>query len=91
VVSMARDGEWDPAFGGGLDVNRPRSPHLAYNHMNRRADFEDMEVLHTFAHEPNTATLFVKTHNSWHSVRPMRGLGSPALRKTLTINILRAK
>jgi hypothetical protein len=29
----------------------------------------------------------VKTFNSWHSVRPMTGIGSDALRRTLTINI----
>jgi hypothetical protein len=31
--------------------------------------------------------IFVKTFNSWHSVRPMQGNGSGAMRKTLTINI----
>jgi hypothetical protein len=46
-----------------------------------------MEVLETFPFEPNQAVVFVKTFNSWHSVRPMTGRGSPAMRKTLTINI----
>jgi hypothetical protein len=31
--------------------------------------------------------VFVKTFNSWHSVRPMTGSGSALMRKTLTINI----
>jgi hypothetical protein len=31
--------------------------------------------------------VFVKTYNSWHSVRPMTGKGVEALRKTLTIVI----
>jgi hypothetical protein len=31
--------------------------------------------------------MFVKTFNSWHSVRPMTGAGSEAMRRTLTINI----
>jgi hypothetical protein len=87
VVSMLDDSEWDPSWGGGLDVNRPRSARLAYNQANRLAAFEDVEILHTYEFTPNQAVIFVKTFNSWHSVRPMRGQGSPALRKTLTIVI----
>ncbi len=87
VVSMVRPGEWDPAWGGGTDVNTTASDALAFNHMNRIADFSDMTVVHTYAFEPNQAVIFVKTFNSWHSVRPMTGTGSPAMRRTLTINI----
>jgi hypothetical protein len=87
VVSMVGEGEWDPAFGGGTDVNRPRDPALAYNEVNRQAQFEDMEVIDTFAFTPNQAVIFVKTFNSWHSVRPMTGNGSSDMRKTLTVNI----
>ena len=87
VVSMVGDDEWDPAFGGGTDVNRPKDVRLAYNELNRQAGFEDMEVLDTFEFTPNQGVIFVKTFNSWHSVRPMRDNGSGAMRKTLTINI----
>jgi hypothetical protein len=87
IVSMARDGEWSPAFGGGTDVNRPRDVRLAFNRMNAQADFDAMEVLDTFEFTPNQVVVFVKTFNSWHSVRPMTGTGSPLMRKTLTINI----
>ena len=48
---------------------------------------EDMDVLHTFEFVPNQSLIFVKTFNSWHSVTPMSGAGSDAMRKTLTINI----
>ena len=37
--------------------------------------------------ETNQAVMFVRTFNSWHSVRPMLGTGSPAMRRSLTINI----
>jgi hypothetical protein len=87
VVSMLGEGEWDPRFGGGTDVNRPKDPRLYYNELNRQAGFDAMEVLETFPFEPNQAVIFVKTFNSWHSVRPMRGQGSAAMRRTLTINI----
>jgi hypothetical protein len=87
VVSMVRAGEWNPAFGGGTDVNRPKSERHAYNQGNLGASFEDMDVVETFAFVPNQAVIFVKTYNSWHSVRPMTGVGSKDVRRTLTINI----
>lgn len=87
IVSMAGDGEWNPAFGGGTDVNRPKDVRLAFNQINAQAGFDEMEVLDTFEFTPNQIVLFVKTFNSWHSVRPMTGTGSPLMRKTLTINI----
>jgi hypothetical protein len=87
VVSMMKPGEWNPAFGGGTDVNKPKDPRLYYNDLNRQAEFDEMEILETFGFEPNQAVIFVKTFNSWHSVRPMTGAGSTAMRKTLTINI----
>lgn len=46
-----------------------------------------MEILDTFAFESNQAVIFVKTFNSWHSVRPMVGNSANAMRRTLTINI----
>jgi hypothetical protein len=89
VISMVREGEWDTRHGGGLDINRPRNPRLNYNQINRHAGFEDMEVIDTYEFMPNQGVLFIKTFNSWHSVRPMSGTDSTALRKTLTINILK--
>jgi hypothetical protein len=87
IVSMARDGEWSPAFGGGTDVNRPKDVRLMFNRINNQAGFDEMEVLETFEFTPNQVVLFIKTFNSWHSVRPMTGNGSSLMRKTLTINI----
>jgi hypothetical protein len=87
VISMAGEDEWNPAFGGGTDVNRHRDPALSFNHLNERAEFSDMEILETFEFSPNQAVVFVKTFNSWHSVRPMTGAGSGRMRRTLTINI----
>jgi hypothetical protein len=87
IVSMAEEGEWNPAFGGGTDVNRPRDTRYMYNYYNELASFEDMEVLHTYPFQPNQVIVFVKTFNSWHSVRPMVGANSNSMRKTLTINI----
>lgn len=87
IVSLVGEREWDPAIGGGTDVNRPVDPRQIFNRLNARGRFEDMEILDTYPFQPNQAVMFVKTFNSWHSVRPMTGTGSKAMRKTLTINI----
>ena len=88
VVSMLREGEWNPAWGGGLEVCRPRDPRrFGFNWMNELADFEDMQVVRTFEFEPNQAIVFVKTYDSWHTVRPMTGVGAKDVRRTLTIVI----
>ena len=88
IVSILDDNEWPAEFGGGTDINKPidASRH-GYNYLNEMADFDDMEVLGTYDFTPNQGILFVKTFNSWHSVRPIKGSGSKQLRKTLTINI----
>jgi len=87
IVSIVDENEWNPAFGGGTDVNRPKDHQYSYNQLNRQAAFEAMDVLDTYEFTPNQAVIFIKTFNSWHSVRPMTGFDSPAMRKTLTINI----
>lgn len=87
VVSMVRDGEWDPAFGGGTDVLAPKDPRREFNLLNKQLPFDDVEVINTFPFTPNQCVVFVKTFNSLHAVRPMLGKGSEAMRRTLTINI----
>lgn len=87
IISMLHEGEWDPSLGGGTDVNAPKDVRYSFNHLNRQAGFDDMDVLDTFEFTPNQAVAFVKTFNSWHSVRPMNGDGTGRMRKTLTINI----
>jgi hypothetical protein len=87
IISMVDEGEWDPAFGGGTDVNRHKDSKHNFNWTNAQGRFEDMEVIDTYEFSPNQAVMFIKTFNSWHSVRPMTGKGSAAMRRTLTINI----
>lgn len=87
IVSILNEGEWDPAFGGGTEVNCPKDCRHAYNWLNEYVPFEDVETLDTFDFAPNQCVIFVKTFNSLHSVRKMRGEGTTTMRKTLTINI----
>lgn len=87
VVSMVKEGEWNPAFGGGTEVDRAKNDRDAFNQTNRYIPFDEVEPLHTFDFKPNQSVIFIKTFNSLHCVRPMTGNGSQAMRRTLTINI----
>jgi len=87
IVSIVGEGEWDQAYGGGTDVNRPKNDRHAFNWINAQVPFEEVDVLDTFEFQPNQCVVFVKTFNSLHSVRKMAVAGSTAMRRTLTINI----
>lgn len=85
VISMEE--RWDKALGGGTDVIRPLDPRRNFNWLNRKLEFDEIEVLDTVEFEPNQVVVFTKTFNSWHCVRPMSGTDPSLLRRTLTINI----
>lgn len=87
VMTMIKDDEWKPDYGGDLDVNRATDPAYAFNWNNRMVPWDKIEVLDTIPFVPNQCTVFVKTFNSLHSVRKMTQSGSDALRKTITIVI----
>lgn len=89
VFSMIRNGEWSPEFGGGLDINHAKDHRYAYNWLNRVVPWDAIEVVDTVPFVANQCTVFVKTHNSLHSVRPMTQKGSKALRKSVTVVIER--
>ena len=87
VIGILHEGEWDPSFGGGTEVLRPRDTTNNFNFKNRYLEFDDVETLHTFEYSPNNCVIFIKTFNSLHAVRPMKAQGHSLMRKTLTINI----
>lgn len=87
TLAIIGENEWNPAIGGGTDINRPRDLRHAYNQLNRQAGFEDMEVLDTFEFLPNSGVIFIKTFNSWHSVRPMQSTDPELMRRNIIINI----
>jgi hypothetical protein len=89
VFSMVKNGEWDTDFGGGTDINRAKDSRYAYNWLNKIVPWDAIEVVDSVPFVPNQCTVFVKTHNSLHSVRPMTQKGSKALRKSVTVVIER--
>ena len=87
VVAMLSKDEWNPAFGGGTEVLRPKDITNNYNFKNTYLEFDEVETLTTFDYMPNQCVIFIKTFNSLHAVRPMAAQDSQLMRKTLTINI----
>jgi hypothetical protein len=86
VVYMPREGEWDPRYGGGTSILKPRDMRRNFNNINVQVPFEEVECLHTYAYVPNACVLFIKTFNSYHAVYPMQG-PPDLMRRSLTINI----
>ncbi|HUS10880.1 MAG TPA: 2OG-Fe(II) oxygenase [Pyrinomonadaceae bacterium] len=87
VVAILQPSEWNDAYGGGTEVMKPKDIGKNYNFVNNQLDFDEVETLRTFAYRPNQCVVFIKTFNSLHGVRPMKGQGTNLMRKTLTINI----
>ena len=86
VLSMMKEGEWNPVWGGGTAVCKPRDMTRNFNYMNKYIDFSEVEVLETFPFIPNGCVIFVKTFNSWHTVMPYKADPS-VVRKSIVINI----
>ncbi|HKP47723.1 MAG TPA: 2OG-Fe(II) oxygenase [Pyrinomonadaceae bacterium] len=87
VVGMLHNEEWNDAYGGGTEVMKPRDIRRNYNFVNNQLEFDEVETVRTFDYRPNQCVVFIKTFNSLHAVRPMKGHGTGLMRKTLTINI----
>lgn len=86
TLSICAPGEWDTSWGGGIDIGAAREDRHAFNQLNRQADFDELEWVDTFEFTPNSGVVFVKTFNSWHAVRPIRG-PEGVMRRNLVINI----
>jgi len=86
VITMIEAGVWNPAWGGGTDILKPKDPSDSYNYLNQQLNYDQCDVVRTVNYLPNQAMLFVKTFNSLHGVQPMKG-PKGVVRRTLTINI----
>lgn len=87
VLSLMKEGEWNPNWGGGTSICRPKDETLHSNYSNQYLDFDDVEVIDTFPFIPNGCVMFVKTDVSWHCVTPINLPDSNAMRKTVAISL----
>lgn len=89
VLSLMKAGEWDPRWGGGTSICRPKDKALYFNYANDYLDFADVEIVDAFPFEPNAGVVFVKTPVSWHCVAPLNVAAAPPVRKTVAISLFR--
>lgn len=71
------------------EINRPTDNAYVFNWKNAIVPWDRIEVIDTIPFVPNQCAVFVKTFNSLHSVRKMTQKVSAALRKSITILILK--
>lgn len=86
VVPMTEKNSWNSSWGGGTEILVPLNEEDSYNFQNRQSDFSSFKTVICHEFIPNRGLLFVKTHNSWHGVRPIDGPPN-FWRRSLTINI----
>jgi len=87
VLSLMKEGEWSPDWGGGTSICAPKDKTLYSNYCNQYLDFDDVEVIDTFPFVPNACVMFVKTSVSWHCVTPINLPGDTPIRKTVAISL----
>ncbi|MGI9482258.1 MAG: 2OG-Fe(II) oxygenase [Hyphomicrobiales bacterium] len=87
VLAMVEPGKWKKEYGGDTAVVWPKDPTRTYNFANSYLEFDEVNELESFQFDANQCLIFVKTYNSWHSVKPITAPDASTLRKTLTINI----
>lgn len=81
--------DWREEWGGGTVLYRPRDPALARNWHNRRVPFEALEPFFDAGFAPNRLFGFVKSHDSYHGMPPLRCPAGVA-RTSLNVNVYEA-
>jgi len=87
LVLAFNDNQWNhKKWGGGTSIDKPVDVQQTFNQLNKFQEFDFVETVEEFPFRPNQCVMFVKTYNSWHSVKPMNG-PQGQFRRTVTINI----
>ncbi|MDJ0588985.1 MAG: hypothetical protein QNJ72_03180 [Pleurocapsa sp. MO_226.B13] len=87
VIPIVRENEWNVSFGGATEIMKPKNITQNFNYLNKQLEFDEVETVKSFDYSSNQCLIFIKTFNSLHAVRPMKGKDSNLMRSTLTINI----
>ena len=78
---------WTKDYAGGTGFYRPKSARLERNWANRTVAFEELELWRGFDFVPNRLVVFLKSHNSYHAVPPIR-CPEDLRRNTLNFNYI---
>lgn len=84
VLPMVSDDSWNLNWDGSTRILSPIDPFK--NHQDYKCAESEFEMVDRHLYLSNACTLFMKTFNSWHSVR-VADHGTKVMRRTLTVNI----
>jgi hypothetical protein len=79
-------GEWNEAWGGETEMMTLKN--WIPVHDGKPYAWDEFDTLFTAPFRPGSANFFMKTHCSWHGVRPCRGPAN-AWRMSINLNVLR--
>lgn len=80
------DEAWDPNWGGGTALLKPKDSFLSRHLQDYRADWDAFDVIADVPYQANQALVFIRSEISWHGVQPLTGPNGKE-RRSLTINI----
>lgn len=78
---------WKKEYGGGFSSFLPKDISKYYNYNDEFLQFEECDTVKDFDFEYNQANLFIKTFNSLHGVKAMKG-PKTALRKSINFSFI---
>ena len=87
LILYFADPAWQPEWGGGTFLYRPKHPALLKNWHNRRIPFEEVEEVVDNQFVGNRLFVFTKSADSWHGL-PEIHCPPDIVRNSVNINIL---
>ncbi len=88
VIPIVEDENISKIENCGTKILKPTDDRFKYNYLNSTVPFESTETIRQIPFKKNQIFLFIKTHNSLHSVGPMKNLnGKDVMRKSINFFI----
>jgi hypothetical protein len=88
VIPIVENKSIEKIPNSGTNILKPTEDKFKYNFLNSTVPFESTEIVREIPFNGNQIFFFVKTHNSLHSVGPMKNLnGESFMRKSINFFI----
>lgn len=90
VIPVVDNDNFNNIINSGTNILKATDNKFKYNFLNSTVPFESTEIIRKVPFDKNQIFLFVKTHNSLHSVGPMKNYnGKTYMRKSINFFIYR--
>ena len=87
LFAMNNPANWDPSLGGHTAICEAINPLKSFNRINYSLEFNEVVNTRLIEHRPNNLVMFLKTHNSLHSVPIVPESTNFPYRQSLLVNI----